>query len=101
VNLDYAFQTENLAIMVLGLGIGGDLNKAIMNAPDCKLNLGRVQFYAAETVLALSYMHQMGLIYRDLKPQNILLGEDGHIQLVDLGGVADATGDNFNTKTKK
>ncbi len=77
VNLDYAFQTENLAIMVLGLGIGGDLNKAIMNARDCKLDMNRVQFYVAETVLALNYMHELGFIYRDLKPQNILLAEDG------------------------
>ena len=47
----------------------------------------RVRFYAAEIVLALAYLHQSGLIYRDLKPQNVLLAEDGHVQLVDLGGV--------------
>lgn len=34
----------------------------------------------------------MGLMYRDLKPNNVLLHEDGHIQLVDLGGVVDAEG---------
>jgi serine/threonine protein kinase len=92
VNLDYAFQTDSLAIMVLGLATAGDLQKALNRAPDEKLPEDRVRFYVAEIVLALSYLHQMGLMYRDLKPNNILLNEDGHIQLVDLGGVADEYG---------
>jgi hypothetical protein len=92
VNLDYAFQTDTLAIMVLGLATAGDLQRALNKAPEEKLSEERVRFYAAEIVLALSYLHQMGLIYRDLKPNNILLNQDGHIQLVDLGGVADEYG---------
>ncbi len=92
VNLDYAFQTESLAIMVLGLATAGDLQKALNKSPDEKLSEERVRFYVAEIVLALSYLHQMGLMYRDLKPNNVLLNEDGHIQLVDLGGVADEHG---------
>jgi serine/threonine protein kinase len=95
VNLDYAFQTESLAIMVLGLATAGDLNTSMMCAPNMRLSEDRVRFYAAEIILALSYLHQMGLIYRDLKPQNVLLCDDGHIQLVDLGGVMDAYGDRF------
>ena len=54
--------------------------------------MARVKFYSAEIVLALAHLHQMGLMYRDLKPNNVLLHEDGHIQLVDLGGVVDAEG---------
>ncbi len=92
VNLDYAFQTDSLAIMVLGLATAGDLQKALNKSPDEKLNEDRVRFYVAEMVLALSYLHQLGLMYRDLKPNNVLLNEDGHIQLVDLGGVADEHG---------
>lgn len=53
----------------------------------------RVVFYAAEIVLALAYLHDMGLMYRDLKPNNVLLGADGHVQLVDLGGVVDQRGE--------
>lgn len=92
VNLDYAFQTDTLAIMVLGLSTAGDLQKQLSRSPDERLSEERVRFYVAEIVLALSYLHQMGLMYRDLKPNNILLNEDGNIQLVDLGGVADEHG---------
>jgi serine/threonine protein kinase len=92
VNLDYAFQTDSLAIMVLGLATAGDLQKALNRASEERLSEERVRFYVAEIVLALSYLHQMGLMYRDLKPNNVLLNEDGHIQLVDLGGVADEYG---------
>lgn len=92
VNLDYSFQTDTLAIMVLGLATAGDLQKALNKAPEERLTEERVKFYVAEIVLALSYLHQMGLMYRDLKPNNVLLNEDGHIQLVDLGGVADEYG---------
>lgn len=92
VNLDYSFQTDTLAIMVLGLATAGDLQKALNKAAEERLSEDRVRFYVAEIVLALSYLHQMGLMYRDLKPNNVLLNEDGHIQLVDLGGVADEYG---------
>ena len=52
----------------------------------------RVQFYLAEVVLALSYVHSLGMIYRDLKPQNILMGSDGNIKLADAGGIMYANG---------
>lgn len=93
VSLDYAFQTRSLAIMVLELDTAGDLYHCLKQAPDKRLPPERVRFYAAELVLALSYMHSLGLIYRDLKPQNVLLSASGHIQLTDLGGVMDEGGE--------
>lgn len=42
-------------------------------------------FYVAQIVLALEHLHTMGIIYRDLKPQNVLVQLDGHIKLIDFG----------------
>ncbi|KAJ6293673.1 hypothetical protein OIU76_021854 [Salix suchowensis] len=41
-------------------------------------------FYASEVLLALEYLHMMGVVYRDLKPENVLVREDGHIMLSDF-----------------
>jgi hypothetical protein len=95
VNMDYSFQTPTLAIMVLGLATAGDLQKALLACPEERLSENRVRFYMAEVVLALAHLHHMGLMYRDLKPNNVLLNADGHIQLVDLGGVVDERGSVF------
>ena len=45
---------------------------------------GKFRFYAAEIILALEYLHMMGIVYRDLKPENVLVREDGHIMLSDF-----------------
>ena len=92
INLDYSFQTPTLAIMILGLADAGDLQDAIKASPNKRLSEERAKFYAAEIALALNHMHGMGLLYRDLKPSNVLLGQDGHCFLSDLGGVIDESG---------
>jgi len=45
----------------------------------------RVRIYAAELVLALEHLHAMDVVYRDMKPENILLDGEGHIKLTDFG----------------
>ena len=42
-------------------------------------------FYVTEIVLAIEYLHQQKIAYRDLKPENLLIGADGHIKLTDFG----------------
>jgi len=45
----------------------------------------RAKFYAAEILLGIEHLHSMGAIYRDLKPENVLMDENGHVSLTDFG----------------
>ena len=92
VSMAYAFQTQSLTLMVMELCSAGTLLEAAAECPGNVLPPERLVFYAAEIVSALAFIHRMGLIYRDVKPHNILLNADGHIQLVDMGGVIDVGG---------
>ena len=92
IDLDYSMQTRTCALLVLHLANAGNLQDVIDGSPDCRVPLDRVQFYSAEIALAIAHLHDMNLMYRDLKPSNVLLCENGHIQLADMGGVADCGG---------
>lgn len=69
--------------MVLDFCGGGELFFHLGN--DGKFSESRAKFYAAEILLALEHMHQLGIIYRDLKPENVLLDRQGHVKLADFG----------------
>ena len=61
---------------------GGELFFHLCN--EIRFSEARAKFYAAEMVLALSHLHSQGIIYRDLKPENVLLDAQGHIKLTDF-----------------
>lgn len=65
---------------------GGDLKFHIYNmGGDPGFELVRARFYAAEVVCGLEHLHQQGIVYRDCKPENILLDDHGHVRISDLG----------------
>ncbi|XP_054722210.1 putative protein kinase C delta type homolog [Uloborus diversus] len=77
-----SFQSESYLFFVMEYLNGGDLMFHI-NAG--RFDLRRTIFYAAEIITALKFMHQQGIIYRDIKLDNVMLDRDGHIRLVDFG----------------
>ena len=86
VDMCYALQTEEHAILVLGLVDGGDLNDLLWNAPHGRLDESHARLYCAQIAMALSHLHEIGIIFRDLKPENVLIcGKTGNTKLTDMG----------------
>nr|XP_020444853.1 rho-associated protein kinase 2-like isoform X1 [Monopterus albus] len=82
VQLCCAFQDDRHLYMVMEFMPGGDLVTLTMNY-DIPEKWAR--FYTAEVVLALDAIHSMGFIHRDIKPDNMLLDQNGHLKLADFG----------------
>ncbi|KAL9297122.1 hypothetical protein ACSQ67_023018 [Phaseolus vulgaris] len=74
------------SILLFGNGIlsGGDLHTLRQRQPGKHFSEYAARFYAAEVLLALEYLHMLGVVYRDLKPENVLVRDDGHIMLSDF-----------------
>eukprot|EP00008_Paramoeba_atlantica_P011858 CAMPEP_0201493132 /NCGR_PEP_ID=MMETSP0151_2-20130828/36227_1 /ASSEMBLY_ACC=CAM_ASM_000257 /TAXON_ID=200890 /ORGANISM="Paramoeba atlantica, Strain 621/1 / CCAP 1560/9" /LENGTH=663 /DNA_ID=CAMNT_0047880317 /DNA_START=60 /DNA_END=2051 /DNA_ORIENTATION=+ len=83
VNLKYAFQTKDKLYMILDYLNGGELFFHLSNVD--RFSESRAKMYAAEIVLALGYLHENQIVYRDLKPENLLLDMQGHVCVTDFG----------------
>lgn len=95
--LKFAFKDENYVFMVMECGNGGSLDsflnikkttnaKKNMRAIKFK-NLGEygIKFVAANVILGIEHLHNHNIMYRDLKPENVIIFDDGFAKLTDFG----------------
>jgi len=83
VKLHYAFQSPERLYFVIDFLNGGELFFHLRKSK--RFEESRARFYAAEIILALECLHKNGIIYRDLKPENVILDAEGHLKLTDFG----------------
>jgi len=83
VNLAYAFQTPTKLYFIMQFMKGGELFQHLTNAR--KFPEKRAKFYVMQIALGLGHLHSEGIMYRDLKLENVLMDEQGNVSLTDFG----------------
>lgn len=83
VKMYFAFQNNKNVFMLLDYCPGGDLGRVLKKEKKFSEEVARI--YICEVLLALEYLHSKNVMYRDLKPDNIMVDLQGHIKLVDFG----------------
>ncbi|PUZ63443.1 hypothetical protein GQ55_3G068800 [Panicum hallii var. hallii] len=78
------FETDKFYCLVMEYCSGGNLHSLRQKQPGKHFSEPAARFYVAEVLLAMEYLHMLGIVYRDLKPENVLVRDDGHIMLSDF-----------------
>jgi serine/threonine protein kinase len=105
VKLNYAFQTYDKLFLILDYCPGGDLSehlakeKRYITKMICRFAEERAKIYLCEVILALEDLHKRDIIFRDLKPDNVVLDKCGHALLTDFGLSKEGVLDNKAAKS--
>ncbi|XP_044504674.1 serine/threonine-protein kinase AGC1-7-like [Mangifera indica] len=78
------FETDKFYCLVMEFCSGGNLHSLRQKQQNKHFTEEAARFYASEVLLALEYLHMLGIVYRDLKPENVLVRDEGHIMLSDF-----------------
>jgi len=95
--MKYSFQTPEKLFFLLDYAAGGNMSKALQK--DKRFEEGRARMYMAEILLALEDLHKRNIIYRDLKPDNVVFDAEGHALLTDFGLAKEGVNDDAPTKS--
>merc|ERR1712228_1134531 len=78
------FETPKSVYMITELITGGELHGAIRQIPTV-LSRSHAQFYTGSLVIVLEELADRNIVYRDLKPENVMLDQQGYLKLIDFG----------------
>lgn len=83
VSLNFAFQSYQRLYLILDYCPGGDMGMALSKQKRFTEEVARM--YLCEIILAIEYLHQNNIVFRDLKPDNVVFDDEGHALLTDFG----------------
>jgi len=83
IELEYCFQNEESIYFLAKFMYGGDLVGHLNH--EKRFSDDRAKFYSSQVALAIGHLHKNNIIYRDIKPSNILIDSSGYISVTDFG----------------